>query len=240
MNKYQQITLRIVGIVVVLLGLSLLVFSIFVSVRSYSLDEEELRRVEKDSTVRVQEKFRYTTVEPLEYTQSLIYYPGGLVTPESYLPNAIQFAEAQEVRIFIPKVPYNAAIFGIWMADWISYREGLDTFWVGGHSLGGIAACRYTNRASEKVEGLILHGSYCDQDISDFSGEVISIMGDNDQIINRENYQQAKENLPDDAQILEIEGLNHSAFGSYGLQKGDGGNQYSGNPWEISKITKEL
>ncbi len=236
MKKYQRILLRITGIVVILSGLSLFAFSIFVSVRSYSLDEEELRRVEENTSVTVQERFRYTKVEPLEYTQTLIYYPGGLVTPESYLPNAIQLAEAQEVRVYIPKVPFNAAIFGIWMADWIAYQEELDAFWVGGHSLGGIAACRYTNRTPEKVEGLLLHGSYCDQNISDFNGEVISVMGDNDRIINRENYQQAKTNLPDDAQIFEIEGLNHSAFGSYGLQKDDGEHEYRGNPWEIRKI----
>ncbi len=47
-------------------------------------------------------------------------------------------------------------------------------------------------------------------------------MGDQDLIINRENYEEAKQNLPPQAKIIEREGLNHSDFGNYGLQSGDG------------------
>ncbi len=74
----------------------------------------------------------------------------------------------------------------------------------------------------DAVEGLFLLGSYSDQDLSGFRGDVVSIMGTEDLIINRENYQAAKENLPPQSKIIEVEGLNHSDFGNYGLQSGDG------------------
>ncbi len=51
---------------------------------------------------------------------------------------------------------------------------------------------------------------------------VVSVMGLQDKIINRDNYERAKDNLPPNAVLLEIGGLNHSDFGNYGLQKGDG------------------
>jgi len=101
-------------------------------------------------------------------------------------------------------------------------NHNLDRAWVGGHSLGGISAARFTAGRMDAVEGLFLLGSYSDQDLSGFRGDVVSIMGTEDLIINRENYQAAKENLPPQAEIIEVEGLNHSDFGNYGLQSGDG------------------
>ncbi len=56
----------------------------------------------------------------------------------------------------------------------------------------------------------------------DFNGVVVSIMGTTDMFINRENYEEAKSNLPYNARFIEAGGLNHSDFGSYGLQRNDG------------------
>ena len=47
-------------------------------------------------------------------------------------------------------------------------------------------------------------------------------MGLQDQIINWDNYEKEKLNSLPNAIYLEIDGLNHSDFGSHGLQKGDG------------------
>jgi hypothetical protein len=47
-------------------------------------------------------------------------------------------------------------------------------------------------------------------------------MGEQDLIINRGNYKDTRQNLPPGAKIIEVEGLNHSDFGNYGLQSGDG------------------
>ncbi len=152
----------------------------------------------------------------------IIYYPGGLVSPEAYLYKMGHVALRLQTTVYIIKAPFNAAIFNVSAAGRVIEDYGLQEAWVGGHSLGGISACRFAAGNSEKVYGLFLYGSYCDQSIKNFEGPVISVMGINDQIINWDNYRKAQENLPPDKIILEIDGLNHSAFGNYGLQDGDG------------------
>ncbi len=153
---------------------------------------------------------------------AIIFYPGGLVAPQAYLYKMGHVAECLQAPVYIIKAPFNAAIFDINAAARIIDNYDLEQVWVGGHSLGGISAARFTAEHENIVESLFLFGSYSDQDLSSFSGEVISIMGDQDLIINRENYEEAKQNLPPRAQIIEVEKLNHSAFGNYGLQSGDG------------------
>ena len=53
-------------------------------------------------------------------------------------------------------------------------------------------------------------------------GGVLSITGTNDQVLNREAYQDARANLPDGATELAVEGGSHAYFGNYGEQRGDG------------------
>jgi len=153
---------------------------------------------------------------------SIIFYPGGLVAPEAYLYKLGHLAECLQSSVYLIKAPFNAAIFNVNAAGRVIDAYNIERAWVGGHSLGGIAAARYTAGQMDEVEGLLILGSYSDQDLSSFMGEVISIMGTEDLIIDRENYEAAKENLPPQADIIEVEGLNHSDFGNYGLQSGDG------------------
>jgi len=153
---------------------------------------------------------------------SIIFYPGGLVAPEAYLYKLGHLAECLQSPVYLIKAPFNAAIFDVNAAGRVAGNYNIERAWVGGHSLGGIAAARYTAGQKDAVEGLFLFGSYSDQALNSFRGAVISIMGTEDLIIDRENYEAAKENLPPQADIIEIEGLNHSDFGNYGLQSGDG------------------
>lgn len=153
---------------------------------------------------------------------AIIFYPGGLVAPEAYLYKMGHVAKCLQAPVYIIKAPFNAAIFDINASARIMDNYNLGKAWIGGHSLGGISAARFTAKNMDKVEGLFLFGSYSDQDLSGFGSSVISIMGEQDLIINRENYEKAKQNLPPHAKIIEIEGLNHSDFGNYGLQNGDG------------------
>ena len=134
-----------------------------------------------------------------------------------------------EKNIYIIKATFNAAIFNVNAAGRIMENNDLEQAWIGGHSLGGITACRFVADNPEKAYGLFLFGSYSDRDVSNFTGPVISLMGLEDKIIDWENYEQAKANLPADAHILEVEGLNHSEFGNYGLQEGDGESDFTDN-----------
>ncbi len=219
---------KLIIVLLCLAGLSLLGFWAYVQVRTYPAETAYLALIMADESVEITKERNYYLVqaETLDLAAwPIIYYPGGLVAPEAYLHIMGMVAAELGTRVFIIKAPFNAAIFNTGAAGAIIDKHALEAVWVGGHSLGGIAACRYAAANPGKVYGLFLFGSYCDQEISTFQGPVVSIMGLNDLIINRENYREAKSKLPVEAtivEIVEVEGLNHSAFGNYGLQKGDG------------------
>ena len=105
-------------------------------------------------------------------------------------------------------------------------EEHLDKVFVGGHSLGGVVSTIEAKKLNEmgQVAGLILLASYPDQstDISETQIPVLSITASNDKILKQEKYEDAKSRLPESTLYTSIEGGNHSGFGLYGQQKGDG------------------
>ncbi len=68
---------------------------------------------------------------------AIIFYPGGLVAPEAYLYKMGHVAEFLQAPVYIIKAFFNAAAVVI-------DNFNLETVWVGGHSLGGISAARFT------------------------------------------------------------------------------------------------
>jgi len=105
----------------------------------------------------------------------------------------------------------------------INKYEEITDWVIGGHSLGGAMAARYTYNNPQKLSGLILLASYPAQnnDLSDMDIRVLSIYGSSDGITSQEKINNSKENLPDDTEWVEIKGGNHSQFGWYGFQDGD-------------------
>ena len=98
----------------------------------------------------------------------------------------------------------------------------IEEWYIGGHSLGGSMAASYLKKNATDYEGLILLGSYSTADLSQTDLDVLSIYGSEDQVMNRENYDENKSNLPDGFTEVVIEGGCHSYFGMYGAQDGDG------------------
>jgi len=212
-------------VLIALVVLSVLGLWIYVQIRTYPAEAEYLALIMADDRITVTEEQNHFIITPVALNPDaipIIYYPGGLVAPEAYLYKMGTVAANLNTRVYIIKAPFNAAIFNIKAAGPIIEHYELGQAWVGGHSLGGIAACRYVSGDPDNAYGLYLFGSYCDQNISGFTGPVVSVIGLQDYIINRNNYLEAKSQLPLTANVIEIEGLNHSGFGNYGLQKDDG------------------
>lgn len=216
---------RVILILAAVILIALAAFYAYVLTQTYQAEETYLSEIKVKDTLEIIEESRFFVITPTEINPThpaIIFYPGGLVAPEAYLYKMGHVAECLQAQVYVIKAPFNAAIFDINAAARIMDKHNLEAAWVGGHSLGGISAARFTAENIDKVDGLFLFGSYSDQDLNRFGGKVISIMGDQDLIINRENYEEAKQNLPPQAKIIEREGLNHSDFGNYGLQSGDG------------------
>jgi dienelactone hydrolase len=152
----------------------------------------------------------------------LVFYPGGRVHPDAYLATLAPLVREANVTVFVPRMPLNLAVLNPNAArPVVRNNPGIDTWYVGGHSLGGAMACRYATGTPYRVEGLVLLASYCDRDASDTSLRVLSVTGTADGVLNRDRYRATRSNLPPDARFVRIRGMNHSQFGTYRGQLDD-------------------
>ena len=119
---------------------------------------------------------------------------------------------------------FNLAILSPNRADTIiENHPEIDRWVIAGHSLGGVMAADYALK-NEKVKGLVLLASYPQEktDLANESIKVLSLWGDLDTVADLSKVKGAKTAMPDDAAFIELTGGNHSGFGDYGHQKGDG------------------
>ncbi|MHA7963240.1 alpha/beta hydrolase [Paenibacillus sp. CAU 1782] len=174
------------------------------------------------AVTEVKDGFKFEPADGSAIQPNIIFYPGGLVEPESYSPFASELAKLGH-RVYIAKMPLNLAIFGQNKADsFVSEHPG-ESYIIGGHSLGGAFAARYANQHSDKLIGIYFLASYADDGgtLADTSLSALQITGSADGVLNWEEWEKTKSNLPQNTAFVSIEGGNHGQFGSYGKQKGD-------------------
>ncbi len=172
-------------------------------------------------TITEDDGFTYTPIDPNGV--GLIFYPGARVRPGSYAMEMHNIA-SQGYLVVVPKMPLNMAWSDIDRADDImaDYPE-IETWVIGGHSLGGAMAGSYANKNAEKLDGLMFWASYPPKsdDLSQSELPVISISGEFDGLSTPAKIDASKPILPADAQFVQIKGANHAQFGDYGKQAGD-------------------
>lgn len=152
-----------------------------------------------------------------------IFYPGGKVDEKAYSYLGYEIAK-EGYTVIIAKMPLRLAIFKTGAAAGIiEENNGIDTWIVGGHSLGGSAAAIFTANNPGQLDGIVFLASYPanSSDLSTNALEALSITGSKDGIINTESLVNTEELLPVKTGFVDIEGGNHSQFGDYGLQSGD-------------------
>jgi hypothetical protein len=163
----------------------------------------------------------FTTYAPNgEIKAGLVFYPGAKVEYTSYAPLLEECAE-QGILCVVVEMPCNLAFLGINRAmKAIELYPEIDTWYIGGHSLGGTMAASCASIHSDIFNGVVLLGSYSTANIS--SIPTVSILGSQDKVLNLKKYSKNKTNLPEDYAEYVIEGGNHAYFGMYGEQEGDG------------------
>lgn len=186
---------------------------------------EALAALETDNAVRVETDpwftFRPQAQAP---TSGVIIYPGGRVDPRSYAPAARALAEKGHLAVITP-MPLNLAVLDSGAAaDVVTAHPEIETWVVGGHSLGGTMAARYAEANADVVDGLMLWASYPADDALAAHTEpaVLSIYASNDGLSTTDEIEASREDLPADTRWVEIVGGNHAQFGWYGEQPGDG------------------
>lgn len=164
----------------------------------------------------------------------IFFYPGGKVEYTSYSGLMYELASMGYIGVLL-KMPDNLAFLSVDAVDQVE-KVRLDEmqtvknldWYIAGHSLGGVAASMYLkenikeNGADSNYKGIILCASYTTQDFSGDDIRLLSIYGDNDRVLNMDNYKESTQKWPADSTEIVIKGGIHSYFGSYGIQDGDG------------------
>lgn len=190
---------------------------------SYNADKTSLECLISTDDIKVNND-KYITFTPTENVKStgFIFYPGGLVEPEAYAPVMKQIAE-QGYTVVVVKMPINLAVLNFNRAeDVISEYSNIDSWVIGGHSLGGVMACKYAAQ-NDKIRGVVLYASYPQNDsLKDANIEILSLWGSEDKVASIEKIIDGKDKVNSNSKFIEIKGGNHAHFGDYGEQKGDG------------------
>lgn len=179
-----------------------------------------LAGVKANSAITVEDADQGIVLTPADGAsdQGLVFVPGAKVDPWAYAPILQSLAE-EGVTVVITRPWLNLAFFDLRGLDaFTSAAPDIEDWGVGGHSLGGVRACQLAADA----DALVLFGSYCSNDVSDSGLSVLSISGSEDGLSMPAKIDAARELLPADAEMVEIDGASHASFGDYGPQAGDG------------------
>ncbi len=147
----------------------------------------------------------------------LVFYPGGKVEHTAYAPLMRSLAD-NGITCVLVDMPLNLALLNVnaWR-DAVKQAPNVTKWYIGGHSLGGAMAS--TACSNDTFSGLILLAAY---PTSEIQVPTLSIYGSLDGVLNRDKYEDGMDKITGGCNELVIEGGNHSGFGSYGAQDGDG------------------
>lgn len=190
----------------------------------YRADDAQVQAMLESHQTQPVENTARIAFQPETPTEiGLIFYPGALVDERAYEPLMQQVAD-QGIACYIIRMPYHLAIFDMYGADKVmKAHPEIKEWYLAGHSLGGVAASTYAARFPGKVKGIALIASYSTKNLKKLEDfKVLSIYGSEDSVLNSQQYQKRKINLPDTMTEVLIPGGNHAGFACYGPQSGDG------------------
>ncbi len=223
LKKRNKKALLITSIVTFVLALIIGFCSLYVN-DYYRADQNAIQAFGYTETVEEQTWQDGTLVykPKTDAAVGFIFYPGGKVEHTAYEP--LMRALAQKgVLCVIVEMPFRLAVLDVNAADGLQEKfPEIDSWYIGGHSLGGSMAASYAKNHKNDFDGLVLLASYSTEDLSNTNLSILSVYGSNDKVMNRKKYADAKSNLPENFTEYVLDGGNHAYFGMYGEQDGDG------------------
>lgn len=157
------------------------------------------------------------------YRNTLMFYPGAMVSPEAYAPLCRRIAE-NNIQVYLIKMPWRLASKGYNIPIELGLlNDSSKTYILAGHSLGAKMAAQFVYENPSLIDKLILIGTSHPRDISleDTTIPILKIYGTKDGIASKKAILKNRSKLPKATLFAEIEGANHSQFGYYGFQLGD-------------------
>ena len=220
-----------------LVALCAIGFTVYVGDYYHAAPENEVY-LQSSAEVQVEQAPSFTAFGDPDAPVGFILYPGAKVAADAYAPLLHDLAE-QGVFCVVADVPFNIAFFDTnAAAEIIEGYPNVDTWYVGGHSLGGVVASGWASEHADKLAGIVLIASYTTTDLSQSGLRALLLYGSEDAVLNRDAYADARKNLPAGFEETVIEGGNHGQFGNYGEQEGDGKAAISPEEqWEMAAET---
>ena len=182
----------------------------------------------------------------------LVFYQGAKVEAESYAPLMSSLAE-RGIDCCLCRMPLNFALFDEDKAGEIREEltdqasgagksPGYENWYIGGHSLGGVAAADHIAGPEKEGDnapewnGIVFLASYPAKKVT-IPSLVIDATEDCVAKSGKIEEAEAKGLFPEDLTKYTVQGGNHAGFGSYGAQKGDGEALIS--PEEQTEVTAD-
>ncbi len=164
--------------------------------------------------------FRHTQSSEIE----VIFFPGGLVDPEAYVPLARRLAEAG-YNLHIIKMPWRMSTKGYNQIKTLFDLTADDgQFVLGGHSQGGKMAAQFVYENPGLIDGLFLLGTSHPRDIDLSRRDIptIKIYAEFDGLASVSEVKQNEHLMPRQSRLTLLEGGNHSQFAFTGHLLTDG------------------
>lgn len=189
----------------------------------YQAEAKPLAAVRADPAIRLADDGTAIVMSPAradaDATRGLVFIPGAKVDPWAYASTLSGLITEDGLTVVITRPWLNLAFFDPRpLSTFTDLAPGVQTWAVGGHSLGGVRACSLATDA----DALVLFASYCATDISGSDLPVLSLSGSEDGLSTPQKIDDARHLLPPGATMVQIDGASHASFGAYGPQDGDG------------------
>lgn len=220
----KKINWKVIAAVTTAVLLVLVAGFVFWASDASAATDTALQALNSDAQVNVSQENGWITFSPSETSQpetGFIFYPGGKVDFHAYAP-LLKMIAAKGYFVIVVPAPLNLAFFDVNAAARVeaAYPE-ITNWFVGGHSLGGVAASSYAGSHKE-IRGVVFWASYPADDALKVNNiPAVSIFGTKDGLATSDKLDASKALLLPDTQFIAIEGGNHAQFGSYGPQAGD-------------------
>jgi pimeloyl-ACP methyl ester carboxylesterase len=199
------------------------------SMQARDIPEEKRRSTAALSVIEGDDTVVFLPTAPAAGRAAVVFLPGGMVDPDSYLPLVRAVADAGWPAAIV-ELPWRmafseAAEEQVWRR--VTAVRGIlgseRPLVLGGHSRGAAMSARFASQHPDELAGLFLLGTTHpkDDDLSSFGGAVVKVSATRDCVADLEDSLANKRRLPPRTVWVTIEGGNHAQFGYYGQQLGD-------------------
>ena len=216
LTKTKLLLIITAALLLILIGATL----IYLLTGNYSADKDAIAAFAVGGVSEYEDDDGNMIFEPEGGSEvGFIFYPGGKVDHEAYIPLMRELAEEGVFSVLID-MPFNLAIFDTGAAeDPIERYDNISSWYVGGHSLGGAMAASYAADNTSRLSGVVLLAAYSTEELS---LDTLSVYGSEDKVLDMDSYNEYLCNLKGVLYEHVIEGGCHAYFGMYGEQSGDG------------------